>query len=84
MIGSGLAWGERWPTQIMPKTSTALRINRIEHLNIPFLSRFTGGFRYEFVLGALRGHTFMPNPAYVANPSSNVANVTTLAIHGCI
>ena len=53
----------------------AFEINRIEPLNIPLLSRVTGPFRYEFLVGALRGHTFMPNPAYEANPSPNIANV---------
>ena len=54
----------------------AFEINRIEPLNIPLLSRLTGPFRYEFMVGALRGHTFMPNPAYEANPSPNLFNVT--------
>ena len=53
----------------------ALHINRIEPLHIPLLSRITGPFRYEFLFGSLRGHTLMTNPAYVANPSPNVANV---------
>ena len=53
----------------------ALHIDRVEPLWVPFVSRFTGPFRYEFLVGALRGHTFMPNPAYVANPSPNVPNV---------
>jgi hypothetical protein len=53
----------------------AFEINRIEPLNIPGLSRLTGPFRYEFVVGALRGHTFMPNPAYELNPSSGGPNV---------
>jgi hypothetical protein len=53
----------------------ALHIDRVEPLYIPLLSRFTGPFRYEFLVGPLRGHTFMPNPAYVANPSPNVPNV---------
>jgi hypothetical protein len=42
----------------------ALHINRIEPLYIPGLSRYTGPFRYEFLVGALRGHTLMPNPLY--------------------
>ncbi len=54
----------------------AFELNRIEPLSIPLLSRLTGPFRYEFILGALRGHTFMPNPAYEQSPSSSVANVT--------
>jgi hypothetical protein len=53
----------------------SFEINRIEPLRIPLLSRLTGPFRYEFIVGALRGHTFMPNPAYVADPSPDIANV---------
>ena len=54
----------------------SFEINRIEPLNIPLLSRLTGPFRYEFIVGALRGHTFMPDPAYEANPSPSLHNVT--------
>ena len=53
----------------------ALEINRIQPLNVPLLSRLTGPVRYEFLLGALRGHTYMPNPLYEANPSPNLPNV---------
>lgn len=52
-------------------------INRIEPLRIPGLSRFTGPFRYDFFVGSLHGHTLVPNPAYQANPSPNIANVIT-------
>jgi len=44
-------------------------INRTEPLYIPLLSRLTGPFRYEFLVGALRGHTLMPNPLCNDNPS---------------
>lgn len=53
----------------------SFRINRMEPLNIPLLSRITGPFRYEFLVGKLRGHTYVPNPAYTANPSADVPNV---------
>ncbi len=53
----------------------SFRINRIEPLDIPLLSRFTGPFRYDFLVGKLRGHTYEPNPTYVANPSPNLPNV---------
>jgi hypothetical protein len=50
----------------------AFHINRIEPLNIPLLSRVTGPFRYEFLVGALRGHTYMPpdaaNNNVIVNP----------------
>ena len=52
----------------------ALHIDRIEPLYVPLLSRLTGPFRYEFLVGSLRGHTFMPNPAYLATPLSTVPN----------
>ena len=53
----------------------SFRINRSEPLYVPLLSRVTGPFRYEFLIGSLRGHTYMPNPAYVANPEPYLANV---------
>jgi hypothetical protein len=53
----------------------SFRINRTEPLDIPLLSRLTGPFRYDFLVGKLRGHTWVPNPVYDANPSSSVANV---------
>jgi len=53
----------------------AFHIDRIEPLYIPGLSAITGPFRYEFLVGPLRGHTFMPNPDYEANPSLDVPNV---------
>lgn len=55
----------------------AFHINRIEPLRVPLLSRLTGPFRYEFLLGALRGHTLVPNPAYEAHPSPLTPNVIT-------
>ncbi|MFZ0746398.1 MAG: capsule assembly Wzi family protein [Terracidiphilus sp.] len=53
----------------------ALHIDQIVPLYVPLLSLLTGPFRYEFLAGPLRGHTFMPNPAYVASPSPKVPNV---------
>lgn len=53
----------------------AFHINRIEPLYVPFLSRLTGPFRYEFLVGALRGHTLMPDPLYPGTPQSPMPNV---------
>jgi hypothetical protein len=50
----------------------ALHINRIEPLYIPLISRLTGPFRYEFLVGPLRGHALMSNPRY---PGPNQPNV---------
>jgi hypothetical protein len=52
----------------------AFHINRIEPLDIPLLSQVTGPFRYEFLVGELRGHTLMPNPLYTPG-STTQANV---------
>ena len=51
----------------------SFHINRVEPLDVPLLSKLTGPFRYEFMIGALRGHTYMPNPAISRRPSSNSA-----------
>lgn len=40
----------------------AFHINRIEPLNIPLLSLLTGPFRYEFMVGPLKGHTYPIDP----------------------
>jgi hypothetical protein len=40
----------------------SFRINRIEPLDVPLLSRITGPFRYEFLIGPLKGHTFPVDP----------------------
>jgi hypothetical protein len=40
----------------------SFRINRIEPLDIPLLSRITGPFRYEFLVGPLKGHTYPIDP----------------------
>jgi hypothetical protein len=40
----------------------AFHINRIEPLEIPLLSKITGPFRYEFLVGPLKGHTYPVDP----------------------
>jgi hypothetical protein len=42
----------------------SLRINRIEPIHIPFLSYVTGPFRYDFLVGSLKGHVY-PNDPWV-------------------
>jgi hypothetical protein len=42
----------------------SFRINRIEPLRVPLLSQITGPFRYEFLVGSLKGHTY-PNDPWV-------------------
>jgi hypothetical protein len=38
------------------------RINRIEPLTVPLISRITGPFRYEFMFGPLKGHVYPRDP----------------------
>jgi hypothetical protein len=68
-LGGGMAYSNN------AENIYSFRINRVEPLNIPLLSKLTGPFRYDFMVGKLRGHTYMPNPTYEANPSTSVPNV---------
>jgi Capsule assembly protein Wzi len=40
----------------------SFRINRIEPLMVPGLSHITGPFRYEFMIGPLKGHSYPVDP----------------------
>jgi hypothetical protein len=40
----------------------SFRINRVEPMKIPLLSRLLGPLRYDFFYGSLKGHTFPNNP----------------------
>jgi hypothetical protein len=61
----------------------AFHINRIAPLHVPGLSRATGPFRYEFLVGALRGHTYMPpdaaNAGVIVNPGDPWVHVEKLS-----
>lgn len=53
----------------------SFQIDRVEPLYIPLLSRLTGPFRYVFLVGQLRGHDYIPNPANPGGVNSNLPNV---------
>jgi len=57
-LGAGMAYSNN------AENIYSFRINRIEPLHIPLLSRVTGPFRYEFLVGSLKGHVF-PNDPWV-------------------
>jgi hypothetical protein len=40
----------------------SFQINRVEPLHVPGLSRVTGPFRYQFLVGSLKGHTDFNDP----------------------
>jgi len=55
-IGAGMAYSNN------AENIYSFRINRIEPLNVPLLSRVTGPFRYEFLVGSLKGHAYPNDP----------------------
>jgi hypothetical protein len=61
-MGPGLGGGMAYSNNA--ENIYAFHINRIEPLSIPLLSRITGPFRYEFLVGSLKGHTY-PNDPWV-------------------
>ena len=71
-LGPGLGAGFAYSNNA--ENLYTFRINRVEPLHIPGLSYVTGPFRYEFMIGGLHGHTYVPNPAY---PGAGQPNVIT-------
>ena len=56
--GSAMAWSNN------AENIYSFRINRVEPLHIPLVSRVLGPLRYDFFYGALQGHT-VPRSPYV-------------------
>ena len=56
--GASMAWSNN------AEDIYSFRINRVEPLHIPLLSRLIGPVRYDFFYGSLKGHTD-PNSPYV-------------------
>jgi len=71
-LGPGLGGGFAFSNNA--ENFYSFRINRVEPLHVPGLSYITGPFRYEFLVGGLHGHTYVPNPLY---PGPGQANVIT-------
>lgn len=61
-LGPGLGGGMAYSNNA--ENIYSFRINRIEPLHVPGLSRLTGPFRYEFLVGSLKGH-IAPNDPWV-------------------
>jgi hypothetical protein len=54
----------------------SIRINRVEPAHIPFVSRFLGPVRYDFLYGSLQGHTaprndYMHSEGFSFKPTTN-------------
>ena len=54
--GGSMAWGNN------AENIYSFRINRVEPLNIPYVSKVIGALRYDFFVGSLKGHTFYNDP----------------------
>jgi len=61
-MGPGLGGGMAYSNNA--ENIYAFHIDRVEPLRIPLLSRLTGPFRYEFLVGSLKGHKY-PNDPWV-------------------
>ena len=61
-LGPGLGGGMAYSNNA--ENIYSFRINRTEPLHIPWLSDLLGPFRYDFLVGPLKGHTY-PNDPWV-------------------
>jgi hypothetical protein len=61
-LGPGLGASMGWSNNA--ENIYSFRINRVEPLYIPGLSRIVGLFRYDFMVGSLKGHEF-PNAPWI-------------------
>jgi membrane-associated phospholipid phosphatase len=55
-VGGGMAYSNN------AENIYSFRINRVEPLYIPFVSRLIGPLRYDFLVGPLKGHTYPIDP----------------------
>jgi len=59
-LGPGLGGGMAYSNNA--ENIYSFRINRVDPLHIPLLSSLLGPFRYEFLVGSLKGHTYPNDP----------------------
>jgi hypothetical protein len=55
-VGGGMAWSNN------AENIWSFRINRVEPLFIPYVSRISGPIRYDFFVGPLKGHNLPVSP----------------------
>jgi hypothetical protein len=59
-LGPGMGGGMAYSNNT--ENIYSFRINRTEPLYVPLLSYLTGPFRYDFLVGSLKGHTYPNDP----------------------
>jgi hypothetical protein len=57
-VGGGMAYSNN------AENVYSFRVNRVDPWHVPGLSRYTGPFRYDFLIGPLKGHT-APNAPWM-------------------
>jgi len=55
-MGGGMAWSDN------AENPYAFRVNRVEPMYVPLLSKLLGPLRYDFMIGALQGHSAPNGP----------------------
>lgn len=55
-VGGGMAYSNN------AENIYSFRINRVDPVRIPLLSRLVGPFRYDFMVGSLKGHVYPNDP----------------------
>jgi hypothetical protein len=71
--GGAMAWSNN------AEDIYSFRINRVEPLHVPFISRVSGPFRYDFFFGSLKGHTD-PNSPYIHSETFSFAPTANVRI----
>ena len=71
--GASMAWSNN------AEDIYCLRVNRVEPLHVPLLSRLIGPVRYDFFYGSLKGHTY-PNSPYVHSEAFSFQPTSNLEI----
>lgn len=59
-LGPGMGGAMAWTNNA--ENIYSFRVNRVEPLYIPFVSRISGPLRYDFFIGSLKGHTDPNHP----------------------
>ena len=88
-MGGGMAWSNN------SENPYSFRINRVEPMYIPWVSKLIGPLRYDFMIGPLQGHTapqgsWMESLGFALKPTKNFdlsfqrTVVWGGAGHGCI
>jgi hypothetical protein len=69
--GGAMAWSNN------AENIYSFRVNRVEPLHVPLVSRLLGPFRYDFFVGSLKGHTD-PNSPYIHSEEFSFAPTADL------